>query len=196
MISTYLPLGFRHIVSWAGFDHLLFIIVLCALYARQDGRRILVLLTGFTLGHSLTLALTALHILAFPPKVVEMLIPLTILATSLANVTIHRSSAESKWSFASMRPFLLATLFGLIHGCGFAGYFSMMLGDEESIVGPLFAFNLGLELGQVFTVLVFYTVFFFLEKIRPIAQRDWSLFVSGAGAGLAVKMILDHLLAS
>lgn len=146
----------------------------------------LMLLTGFTLGHSLTLALTALHIVAFPQKLVELLIPLTILATSLANVAWPKPTGMG-------RPFWMATVFGLIHGCGFAGYFSMMLGDEQSIVGPLFAFNVGLEAGQIITVAFFYGVIFIFEKIYPVQQRSWTLFISGAGAGLAIKMMLENL---
>lgn len=187
MFGTYFPIGFDHIVSFAGFDHLLFIVVLCAAYSGQEWRRVLLLLTGFTLGHSLTLALTALHIVAFRQSAVELLIPVTILATSVANVALPKSA--NIW-----RPFGMATLFGLVHGCGFAGYFAMMLGDEQSIVGPLFAFNLGLEAGQVFTVLVFYSLFFVFGKIRPIPQHGWTVFVSGAGAGLAIKLILENLL--
>jgi hypothetical protein len=183
-LLDYFSLGFRHIVSLGGFDHLLFIIVLCAVYAPHEWRRVLLLLTGFTLGHSLTLGLTALQIVAFPSKWVEALIPLTILATSLSNVALPKPAGAG-------RPFGVATLFGLVHGCGFAGYFGMMLGDEQSILGPLFAFNLGLEAGQVLTVAVFYVFFYFFDKIRPFRLRDWALFVSGAGAGLALKMLLE-----
>ncbi|MBL7791616.1 MAG: HupE/UreJ family protein [Saprospiraceae bacterium] len=185
MFATYFDIGYRHIVSLAGFDHLLFIIVLCAVYHRNQWRRILALLTGFTLGHSLTLALTALHLVAFPQRVIETLIPFTILATSVANVVISNNNLG--W-----RPFAIAGIFGLIHGCGFAGYFTMMLGEEQSIVGPLFAFNVGLEAGQVVVVAVFYGLFAILERLQPIVQRDWALFVSGGGAALSIKMILDY----
>ena len=180
----YFPIGFEHIVSLAGFDHLLFIIVLCAPYAWQDWRRVLVLLTGFTLGHSFTLALVALRLLVLPQSWVEMLIPVTILITSLVNVAQEKPGGMG-------RAFALSSCFGLIHGCGFAGYFAMMLGDGESILGPLFGFNLGLEAGQVLTVLVFYTLFFGLERIWVVSQRSWTVFVSGAGAGLGLKMLLD-----
>lgn len=183
-LSTYFPIGFDHIVSLAGFDHLLFIIVLCARYQQEEWRRILMLLTGFTLGHSLTLALTALHVVAFPQQWVELLIPLTILATSLSNIAMPRPASLAQ-------PFWMATLFGLVHGCGFAGYFGMMPGDEQSVVMPLLAFNLGLEAGQVATVTVFFSLLWLLKKARPIAQRDLTIFVSGAGAGLAIKLILD-----
>ncbi len=187
MFRIYFPIGFQHIISLTGFDHLLFIVVLCAVYTWQEWRRILVLLTGFTLGHSLTLALTALQIVAFPQKLVELLIPVTILMTSLINVVLPKPATMT-------RPCMVAAGFGLIHGCGFAGYFNMMLGDEQSIIGPLFAFNLGLEAGQIITVAVLYGCFFILEKIYPARQGSRTLFVSGAGAGLAIKMILENLL--
>lgn len=185
-MATYFPIGFDHIVSLAGFDHLLFIVVLCANYAWREWRQVLALLTGFTLGHSLTLALTALHIVVFPQEWVELLVPCTILATSLSNVAL--SKPGKIW-----RPFAMASLFGLVHGCGFAGYFAMMLGDEQSIVMPLLAFNLGLEAGQVVTVTVFYVLFYLLAKFRNIPQRSWTIFVSGAGAGLAINLILENL---
>ncbi len=185
MFTIYFPIGFEHIVSLTGFDHLLFIIVLCAVYSRVEWRRVLLLLTGFTLGHSLTLALTALHLVSFPQKVVEVLIPVTILAASVANVAL--SKPVHSW-----RPFAIAALFGLVHGCGFAGYFNMMLGDEASITGPLFAFNLGLEAGQIVIVTGYFALFYAIEKLRPVSQRSWTQFVSGAGAGLALKLILEN----
>jgi hypothetical protein len=161
-----------------------FIIVLCAAYSWRDWRRVLILLTGFTLGHSITLALTALHVISFPTRLIETLIPLTILASSLLHLLWPRPQQIG-------RHFAVATLFGFIHGCGFAGYFGMMLGDEASIVGPLFAFNVGLEIGQIVVVLFFYAWYYMIEKFRPFHLRDWTLFVSGAGAGLALKMLLD-----
>ncbi len=185
-MSIYFSLGFDHIVSLMGFDHLLFIVVLCAIYALRQWKQVLVLLTGFTVGHSLTLALTALGMIAIPPQVVELLIPITILAASILNVALPTPQS-------AVRPFMVAALFGLVHGCGFAGYFGMLLGHEESIVLPLFAFNVGLEFGQVLIVLAFYTLYFVLEKIRPIPHTSWTVFISGAGAGLAIKMILESL---
>lgn len=187
--ATYFGIGFEHIAGLAGFDHILFVLVLCAVYERRAWRRVLAVLTGFTLGHSLTLALTALGILAFPSRVIELLIPLTILITSILNI---RRPEEPRQAW---RQATLAAGFGLIHGCGFAGYFSMMLGDEQSITGPLFAFNLGLEAGQIVVVAVFYGIYFMLEKWLNIASRDRVLVLCGAGGGLALKLILDGLFA-
>jgi hydrogenase/urease accessory protein HupE len=183
-MNMYFELGFEHIISLMGFDHLLFIITLCAIYHWRQWKQVLWLLTGFTLGHSLTLALTALHWVHLPARLVETLIPVTILITSVANVALP--VPKQVW-----RPFGMATVFGLIHGCGFAGYFSMMLGEEESVLWPLLGFNLGLEAGQILTALLYFGVYRLLELWRLIQQRDWTLFVSGAGAGLAIKMILE-----
>lgn len=185
MFFTYFNIGFEHIAGLAGFDHILFVIVLCAVYSRRDWRRVLAVLTGFTIGHSLTLALTALGLIAFPGRVVELLIPVTILATSLLNAA-RPSPPRRGW-----RHVLIAAGFGLVHGCGFAGYFAMMLGDEQSVVWPLLAFNVGLEAGQVAVVAGFYGLYFLLEKFAAVRLRDWALFASGAGAGLAVQMLLN-----
>lgn len=186
MFFTYFKIGFEHIAGLAGFDHILFVVVLCAVYSRHDWRQVLAVLTGFTLGHSLTLALTALGMFAFPGRVVETLIPATILATSLLNAA-RPATPRRTWRHA-----LIAAGFGLVHGCGFAGYFSMMLGDEQSVSLPLLAFNTGLEAGQVAVVAGFYGLYFLLEKFAAVRPRDWALFVSGAGAGLAVQMLLTR----
>lgn len=189
MFRVYLPMGFEHIVSLAGFDHLLFIIALCAIYAPEQWRRILVMLTGFTVGHSLTLALTALQVIAFSQTVVEWLIPFTILLTGLGNVLLPLPL--NIW-----RPFGVATVFGLVHGCGFAGFFTLMLGDAQSILGPLLAFNLGLEAGQICVAMAFYALWLAINRLRPLPQREWALTISGAAIGLSVKMILDALFQS
>ena len=183
---AYFSIGFDHIVSRMGFDHVLFVVVLCAAWPLREWRRVLLLLSGFTAGHSLTLALTALGYVSFPSKVVEPLIMATILIASLLNIARPRPGAI-------VLPFVMATLFGLVHGCGFAGYFNMMLGDEESIVLPLLGFNLGLEAGQVVVVAAFFALYALLDKAKPIARRDWAIFVSGTGCGLALKMLLEQI---
>jgi hypothetical protein len=182
----FIPLGFRHIISLAGFDHILFILVLCAGWPLQAWRRVLLLLTGFTVGHSLTLALTALGMVSIPGRLIETLIPCTILMTSVFNVVFDQREHL-------LRAFLVTTLFGLIHGCGFAGYFTMMLGAEGAgILMPLFGFNLGLEFGQIALVIALYGVIWLLNQRWHVVQRDATLFISGAGAGLAIYLLLQQ----
>ncbi|HHM21959.1 MAG TPA: HupE/UreJ family protein [Bacteroidetes bacterium] len=191
--SAFLQLGFHHIADIEAFDHLLFIITLCAVYEWKEWKKVLVLITAFTIGHTTTLILTAFDVLQLPPAIVEVLIPATILLTALHNVWAQKATG-SVFSRAVSVNYLLALFFGLIHGMGFANYFRNLFGQAESIVRPLFAFNAGIELGQVMIVVVFFLVYFFLSKIFTIRPRDWNLFLSGAGAGVAITLIIGQLI--
>ena len=187
--SIYLQLGFEHISDFAGYDHMLFIITLCAFYAWREWKEILILVTAFTIGHSVTLALSALSILNIDQQLVETLIPVTIFITAIHNVIIYRESRQSR-KFSS--NYLIALFFGFIHGMGFSNFFKALTGGE-SIVLELFAFNVGLEIGQLLIVAAFFLVYFLLDRLFKIKHRDWNLFVSGAGAGTSLIMILEAL---
>ncbi len=189
--SAFLQLGFEHISDVQAYDHMLFIITLCAVYRVKDWKKILILVTAFTIGHSLTLALSALSIIRVPSDLVELLIPITILLTSLHNI----STRSNKFIFKKISVnYLLALFFGLIHGMGFANYFRSLFGEMGNIVKPLFAFNIGIELGQLLIVLVFFGLYFLLSQIWKIKHREWNLFISGMGAGVSVILILENLL--
>lgn len=189
-IQTFILLGFRHIADWQAFDHLLFIVTLCAVYRWTDWRRLLVLVTAFTIGHSLTLALTALDILRVPGGLVELLIPITIALTALHNVWPKSQPANGKGVSAQ---YVIALGFGLIHGMGFANYFRSLFGEAGNIIKPLFAFNVGLELGQLLIVAVFFGLYFLLSQIFKVEHRAWNLFISGMGFGVAVVLILGQM---
>ncbi|MCB0521074.1 MAG: HupE/UreJ family protein [Lewinellaceae bacterium] len=190
--STFLKLGFHHIADPKAFDHLLFIITLCAVYQWSEWKKILVLVTAFTIGHSLTLALSALDIFRLPANLVELLIPITILLTSLHNVWVKKAAGNT-FSKTVSTNYALALFFGLVHGMGFANFFRSLMGEEGSILKPLFAFNVGLEVGQLMIVGIFFTSYFILSRIFTIRQRDWNLYISGAGAGGAVILIVQNL---
>jgi HupE / UreJ protein len=187
---AYLNLGFHHIVDPKACDHLLFVITLCAAYAPQAWRQILVLITAFTVGHSLTLALSALNIVRISSELVEMLIPITILLTSLYNLVAKPNSTDPAFSRPALARYLLALGFGLIHGLGFSNFFRGLMGDEGSIIWPLFSFNVGIEMGQLMIIAAFFALFALLRRWGSIEQRDWTLFVSGMGAGGAALIIL------
>lgn len=186
MFSTYLQLGFDHILDINGYDHILFVIALCAVYRHTQWKNILILVTAFTIGHSVTLALSALNVIVFRSDIIEFLIPLTILLTAVFNVLKKEDTQEKV-----MANYGLALFFGLIHGMGFSNYFKALLGKEESIVAPLFAFNIGVELGQI--IIVAFTVLagFVFAKGLKVPQREWNLFISGAAAGIAVILLMD-----
>lgn len=190
--TDYLKLGWDHIIDIQAYDHLLFVMTLCALFTYTEWRKILVIVTAFTIGHSLTLALSALDYVLLPPEWVEIMIPLTILVTALAN--IFRKKEEATVRTFDRRIVLnygIALGFGLIHGLGFANNFKFMLGEESSIIKQLFAFNSGLELGQITVVLAFMGSLFILSKFFRIVHREWTLFFSGAGAGIALILMLN-----
>ena len=187
--SFYINQGINHITDIQGFDHMLFIVSLCAVYKIGQWKSVLVLITAFTIGHSITLALTALNVINVNREMVEMLIPVTILLTCIFNVL----KPEKSKSVVSYNYFL-ALFFGLIHGMGFSNFFkTMMMGISDNIVMPLLAFNIGIEIGQLMIIVVFGLVLFLFTGIFKIRHRDWVLFVSGLGFGLAAELILKGL---
>ena len=180
--QVYFQLGFQHISDLTAYDHILFIVALCAVYQVADWRRVLVLVTAFTIGHSITLALATLDIFTLPSEIIEFLIPVTILLTALFNVF----RKDTELSPQTMRQnYGIALFFGLIHGMGFSNYLRALLGQEESIWKPLLAFNLGLELGQILIVAVIMGLSYLALNIFKAQHREWNLFISGAAAGIA-----------
>ena len=188
--KVYLQLGFEHISDVGAYDHMLFIITLCAFYAWRDWKKILILVTAFTIGHSITLALSAFDIIRVSQQLVETLIPITIFITAMHNVSVNR---EKYMQRRIMLNYFIALFFGFIHGMGFSNFFRALTGGD-SIVGELFAFNVGLEVGQILIVAMFFTFYFLFDKFFQIKHRDWNLFISGAGAGVSLTMILNALL--
>jgi hypothetical protein len=189
---SFLQLGFHHIADPKAFDHLLFVVTLCAVYRWTDWRKLLVLITAFTIGHSLTLVLAGFNILKVPKDLVEFLIPVTIVLTSLHNIW-GKQAKGGTFSKAVTTNYLLALFFGLIHGMGFANFFRSLMGEEGSIMMPLFSFNVGIELGQLAIVAVFFGLYYLLAQMFSLKQRDWNLYVSGLGAGGALVLIMQNL---
>ena len=186
MFQTYLELGYDHISDLAAYDHIVFIIALCAVYTVYQWKEVLILVTAFTIGHSLTLALAALDIIVFNREVIEFLIPLTIFITALYNV------ARKEHSQKSVRfNYVLAMGFGLIHGMGFSSCFKALLGKEENIFQPLLAFNIGVELGQLMIVAIIMAVGYLGLQIAGIKQKSWNIFISGAAAGIALILMME-----
>ena len=199
VLQTYLHLGFLHICNPRATDHLTFLLALCAPYVLADWRRVLALVTSFTVGHSLTLALATLRLVTFPPAAVEALIPVTIMVTAAFNLvrarhvgrlptTSRRGPAPLLWT----APNTLAAVFGLIHGLGFSNYLRELLGQQSKPVLELLAFNVGVELGQVLIVSVIMLLGALLLRGLGVAQRDWVLAVSGAALGVAALLLLQQ----
>jgi len=181
--------GLEHIADWNGYDHILFLLVLCAGYDCTEWKKILVLVTAFTIGHSLTLALSVLHIFTIRSQITEFLIPVTILTTAIINIVQSRQAVRN----SGKGIYLLALVFGLIHGMGFSYLLLSMLGDSAAVAGPLFSFNVGLEAGQIFIVAIVFLVSVFLSTLFRIRPADKVFFISSAVFGIAFMMMLERL---
>jgi len=186
----YLKLGFEHIANLNGFDHILFLIALCAVYQIKQWRRILILVTAFTIGHSITLFLVSLNLFTIPSRIIKVLIPTTIMLTSLQNIrTVDRND-----SFSSMsKNYAIALFFGLIHGMDFSNYFRALILSPDDILIPLFGFNIGIELGQLVVVLLIVSIAFLFLTILKVKHQKWNLFVSGAAFGISFISIVEIL---
>lgn len=195
VFTTYIQLGFLHICSWQATDHLTFLLALCAPYVLADWRRVVALVTSFTVGHSVTLALATLGVVGVNAPVVEVLIPVTILLTALVNMRQAgpalarpaRRPAPLIWA----APNALAAGFGLIHGLGFSTYLRALLGSQHQPVVELLSFNLGVELGQLLVVGAILLLGFSVLRGLGVARRDWVLATSGAALGVATLLLLQ-----
>ena len=193
LFQTYFLLGWGHICSPQAADHLAFLLALSAPYALADWRRLLTLVTSFTLGHSLTLALAALGGPVPPAAWVELLIPVTVIVTALLNLRRVGQAPAGPIIFSGAN--VLAVGFGLVHGLGFAGYLRALLGAGSHPVTELLAFNLGVEAGQVLVVLCLLIFSALLMRGRWAARAGWTLVASGAAIGMAGLLLVQLLTA-
>ncbi|MBK9152381.1 MAG: HupE/UreJ family protein [Saprospiraceae bacterium] len=191
IFESYLHLGIEHILDPNAYDHILFVLTLCSVYVLKDWKKILILVTAFTVGHSLTLALASLQIIKINTKIVEILIPVTIIITALYN--IMRVSRSSDVNSTIHWNYLMALFFGFIHGMGFSNYFRAILGNEESITIPLLAFNLGVETGQLAIVTMYFLFLLILVEWLGVRRKYWTSFISGAAIIISIKLIFNQL---
>src|SRR5689334_8133737 len=184
----YFSLGWHHIISKEALDHQLFIAALVAIYTLKDWKQVLILVTAFTIGHSLTLALSVLDIIRFPSNWVEFLIPCTIVITAFSNLF------QKKFTPKTIRiNYFLALFFGLIHGMGFANTLRFVMAKDQSLVVGLLGFNVGLEAGQIIVVICLLLLTWVILNLFKVNRRDWVLFFSAAVFSLALKMALERL---
>lgn len=189
--QLYFLLGKDHILDYAnGYDHILFVLALCAVYVIRDWKSVLILVTAFTVGHSITLALATLSIIRVNTRWIEFLIPLTIFITAVSN--LFRKEASLTQGRVQVNYFF-ALFFGLIHGMGFSNYLRALLGKDQGIITQLLAFNLGLEFGQIIIVGIFLAVSFIAIGIAGAKRRDWKMVVSSAVAGIAIILLKDRI---
>ena len=180
--------GIHHVLDIKAYDHVLFLIVLTVPYLFKDWKRVLLLVTMFTLGHSLSLVLAVYGVVTVKTTLVEFLIPITILIVALFNVFTSGKGAQKE----KIGVLFLSTLFfGLIHGLGFAREFKMLLGDSDSKLMLLLEFAVGIELAQIIIVFAVLLLGYIMQTIFRFNKRDWILVISAIVVGLVIPMILN-----
>ena len=184
----YFTLGREHIADFTGYDHIMFVTALCLRYTFGEWKKLLVLVTAFTIGHSLTLALSSLHIVTISSAWIEFLIPVTIVLTALSNVWQKETVVQSKFPVI----YFMALFFGLIHGLGFSNYLKALLGKDENIVIQLLAFNIGLEAGQLLIVAGILLITFVCLRFIKLNRREFIVLLSGAVFGIALIMAIER----
>jgi hypothetical protein len=185
--SFYFIEGWRHIISTDALDHQLFILALAVVYTFSDWKKVLILVTAFTIGHSLTLALSVLDLIRVSSPWVEFLIPVTIVLTAAWNIFNGKPVKNVNTNY------FLALGFGLIHGLGFANSIRMMLASDQSLGMGLFGFNVGLEAGQVLVVLIILLLGKVLLELVKVPQRIYIFVVSLAVLLFAAKMAIERV---
>lgn len=186
-LRLYFELGWDHIISVDALDHILFIIALTATYQLKQWKPVLILVTAFTIGHSATLMLSVYEIITFNDKLVEILIPCTILITCFFN---YLKTEKRKTSYGY---YLIALLFGLIHGLGFANTIRFMLSQDQSIGLPLLGFNLGLEAGQIVIVFIVLLIAWLVVDVMKLKFKYWIILLSWTAFVFACRMIFERI---
>lgn len=184
----YLKEGWHHIISLGAMDHILFITALAVVYKPAEWKKVLILVTAFTIGHAITLVLSVMDILRFSDIWVEFLIPCTIMVTAAVNLF------QKEFSARSLRiNYFLALFFGLIHGMGYANAIRFSLARGQGFGLSLFSFNLGLEIGQIFVVLLLLLLTYIFTRLPWVTRRKWVLAVSALVFALSLQMALERI---
>jgi len=178
--------GLFHVLDWNAYDHILFLIALAVVYDFKNWKKVLWLISLFTLGHTLSLILAAYKIVSVSSEWIEFLIPVTILITAVVNVFYAKNSSKKAKTNINL---FFALFFGLIHGLGFSSYFKILIGTSDNKLIPLLEFALGIEIAQIVIVIVILIVGFIFQTFFRFSKRDWILIISSIVIGLVLPML-------
>jgi hypothetical protein len=183
----YFKVGWTHILSWDATDHIYFITSLAIIYTFLDWKKVLVLVTAFTIGHAITLYLSALDLFRFNIEWVEFAIPCTIVVTAATNLFL-RPEVKTK----GVLQYSMALGFGLVHGMGYANYIRMMLSKNQDLLWSLFSFNVGLEMGQILVVILVLCIQWVLAKYKIVNTRMLTIIVSSLVLIVSLMLALER----
>lgn len=188
-LKLFFELGLTHVLDLNGYDHVLFLIALTVPYLFSNWKKVLFLVTVFTIGHTISLVLSSYNFISINSDLVEFFIPVTIAITALFNIfsagkTVHNTKLGV--------IFFITLFFGIIHGLGFSNYFKMIIGNTNYKFVPLIEFALGVEVAQIIIVLGVLILGNLLQGVLNVSKRDWVLVMSSIVVGLVIPMLLSR----
>ena len=186
----YFQIGLKHVLDIDSYDHVLFLIALATPFSFKDWKRIVLLVSLFTIGHTMALLLSVFGIIAFKVSVIELLIPITILITAIYNLLTASKSNKNR---GLNLIFFITLFFGIIHGLGFSNYFKSILGGNAvSKLLPLSEFALGIEAAQIVVVFIVLILSYIVQTVFRFSRRDWALVFSAFVIGVVLPMIIGN----
>ena len=188
---THVELGFKHVLDFNGYDHILFLIVLAVIFSFSQWKKVLLMITFFTVGHTFTLSLATYQIVTIKETVIEFLIPITILITAVVNILKFSINSPKR----EKTNLFFALFFGLIHGLGFSNFLRVTLGRSEDKLIPMLEFALGIELAQIVIVLSVLILGTVLIHFFRVSKRDWVVITSAIVIGITILIIRDSYVA-
>lgn len=189
--ELYFKSGLWHVLDIKAYDHILFLIALTLPYAFKEWRKVMLLVTLFTIGHTMSLILAVYGIINISGELVELIIPITILISAVYNIITRRKRFARKEEDNINFIAIITLFFGIVHGLGFFSFFKMQVSEDDDKLIPLFEFALGIETAQIIIVLVVLIISAFVESILRVTRRDWVLVVSSFIIGVVVPMIIN-----
>lgn len=188
---THVELGFKHVLDFNGYDHILFLIVLAVIFSFSQWKKVLLMITFFTVGHTFTLGLATYQIVTIKETVIEFLIPITILITAVVNILKFSINSPKR----EKTNLFFALFFGLIHGLGFSNFLRVTLGRSEDKLIPMLEFAFGIELAQIVIVLFVLILGTVLIHFFRVSKRDWVVITSAIVIGITIPIIRDSYVA-
>jgi len=182
----FLKEGLFHVLDWNAYDHVLFLVALAVVYDFKNWKKLIWLISLFTIGHTLSLILASYNIVSVDTKWVEFLIPVTIIITAVVNILYVKNTTKQLKTNTNL---VFALFFGLIHGLGFSGYFKMLIGTSESKFLPLLEFALGVEIAQIIVVLIILILGFIFQTLFRFSKRDYVLIISSIVIGIVLPIL-------
>jgi len=185
--SLYFNLGFRYIVDLYSVEYILFLVSLLVVFTLKDWKRVIILLVCFIAGYTLSISLGTFKIVNYNVELIEFLLPLTIFFTSFSN--IFKKKDNFRYHGNMIKNYILALVFGAIHGFSYANYLSGITRDRIELWNQFVAFNLGIGLAEILVSLTFLMISFLFLSIIGINRRDWVMVISSGIAGVAITIM-------